>query len=199
MEINPRASRTAPISSKVTDVPLVQLATALMLGVPYKELGIDGMYNGQPEYTVKAPVFSHIKLPGLSPVLSPEMMSTGEVIGQSADADIAMQKALIGASQQLAPLDGGTIFITEDSLPLIDGEFWRSHSFVFHTEATLPFPEWLKTDSKKAYIDLTPDPDKLQASQAAIHRLHVWTRAETVSAFEEPVKHIKTRKGVLAK
>ena len=199
MEINPRASRTAPISSKVTEVPLVQMATALMLGVPYKELGIDGLYNGQPEYTVKAPVFSHIKLPGLSPVLSPEMMSTGEVIGQNADAAIAMQKALIGASQQLAPLDGGTIFITGASLPLIDSGFWGSHGFDFHTDATLPFTEWLKTDSKKIYIDLTPDPDKLQASQAAIHRLHVWTRAETVNAFEEPVKHIKTQKGVLAK
>lgn len=199
MEINPRASRTVPISSKVTDVPLVQLATALMLGTPYSELGIDGLYNGQPEYTVKAPVFSHIKLPGLSPVLSPEMMSTGEVIGQSSDAAIAMQKALIGASQQLARLDGGTIFITEASLPLIDPEFWRSHGFAFHTERTLPFAEWLKTDSKKIYIDLMPDPDKLQASQAAIHRLHVWTRAETVNAFEEPVKFITNQKGVLAK
>src|SRR5690606_27397037 len=74
MEINPRASRTVPISSKATDVPLVQLATALMLGIPFNELGIEEQYNGQPQYTVKAPVFSHIKLPGLSPVLSPEMM-----------------------------------------------------------------------------------------------------------------------------
>lgn len=199
MEINPRASRTAPISSKVTDVPLVQLATALMLGVPYRELGIKALYNGQPEYTVKAPVFSHIKLPGLSPVLSPEMMSTGEVIGQSPDAAEAMQKALGGASLQLAGLDGGTIFITEASLPLINSEFWQAHGFVFHTGASLAFAEWLKTESKKVYIDLAPDPDKEQASQAAIHRLHVWTRTETVNAFEELAKSIKTKKGVLAK
>lgn len=199
MEINPRASRTAPISSKVTDVPLVQLATALMLGVPYPELGIEDLYNGQPEYTVKAPVFSHIKLPGLSPVLSPEMMSTGEVIGQSTDAAEAMQKALAGASLQLADLNGGTIFITEASLELINSEFWQAHGFVFHTETSLTFAEWLKTESKKIYIDLTPDPDIEQASQAAIHRLHVWTRTETVSAFEELAKSIKTKKGVLAK
>ncbi|HSJ37489.1 MAG TPA: carbamoyl-phosphate synthase (glutamine-hydrolyzing) large subunit [Planococcus sp. (in: firmicutes)] len=200
MEVNPRASRTAPISSKATDVPLVQLATALMLGVGYKTLDIDKLYNGQPEYTVKAPVFSHIKLPGLSPVLSPEMMSTGEVIGQHPDFAIAMHKALVGASQQLADLaEGGSIFITEKSLPLIDTDFWKDHRFTFHTEASLPFAEWLTTTTKKAYIDLTPDPDKVQASQAAVHRVHVWTRAETVSAFKESVEHMKNQKGVFAK
>ncbi|MBB5181898.1 carbamoyl-phosphate synthase large subunit [Planomicrobium koreense] len=201
MEINPRASRTAPISSKVTGVPLVQHATALMLGIPYGELGIENDYNGQPEYTVKAPVFSHIKLPGLSPVLSPEMMSTGEVIGQSPDANIAMYKALVGASQQLADLDGGgTIFITDASLPLIDLDFWLKHGFAFHTEKSLPFEKWLATDNKKAYIDLTLEPDKAQAAQAAVRRLHVWTRRETIAAFQEAVKLINgSTKGVLAK
>ena len=201
MEINPRASRTVPISSKATDVPLVQLATALMLGVPFNELGIEEQYNGQPQYTVKAPVFSHIKLPGLSPVLSPEMMSTGEVIGQSPDSAVAMQKALDGASQQLAALQGGgTVFITEASLAQIDPQFWKQHGFSFCTEASLPFEQWLKTADKKAYIDLTPDPDASQAAQAAIHRLHVWTRKETVMAFQEHVKAIHgSTKGVLVK
>ncbi|MDN7247563.1 carbamoyl phosphate synthase large subunit [Planococcus shenhongbingii] len=201
MEINPRASRTVPISSKATDVPLVQLATALMLGVPFNELGIEEQYNGQPDYTVKAPVFSHIKLPGLSPILSPEMMSTGEVIGQSPDSAIAMQKALDGASQQLAALQGGgTVFITEPSLLLIDQAFWKQHGFTFCTEASLPFEQWLKTNHKKAYIDLTPDPDSIQAAQAAIHRLHVWTRQETIAAFQEHVKAIHgPTKGVLVK
>ncbi|WP_422121806.1 carbamoyl-phosphate synthase (glutamine-hydrolyzing) large subunit [Planococcus sp. X10-3] len=200
MEVNPRASRTVPISSKATDVPLVQLATALMLGVAYDNLDIDKLSNGQPEYTVKAPVFSHIKLPGLSPVLSPEMMSTGEVIGQNPDAAVAMHKALVGASQQLADLaEGGSIFITEKSLPLIDTDFWEDHRFTFHTEASLPFAEWLTTTNKKAYIDLTPDPDKVQASQAAVHRVHVWTRAETVDAFKGSVEYMKNQKGVFAK
>ncbi len=201
MEINPRASRTAPISAKVTGVPLVQHATALMLGIPFDELGIAQEYNGQPEYTVKAPVFSHIKLPGLSPVLSPEMMSTGEVIGQSEDAGVAMFKALVGASQQLANLEGGgTIFITAESLPLIDLDFWLDHGFVFQTEASQPFEKWIATDYKKAYIDLTQDPDKAQAAKAAVHRLHVWTRLETIEAFQQAVTHIHgSTKGVLAK
>lgn len=200
MEINPRASRTAPISSKVTDVPLVQLATALLTGVPYEELDIAGLYNGQPEYTVKAPVFSHIKLPGLSPLLSPEMMSTGEVIGQDTDPSVAMHKALSGASLQLADLtEGGSIFITEKSLPLLETGFWEQHGFTVYTETLLPFSEWLMTASKKAYIDLTPAPDKVQASQAAVHRVHVWTRAETINAFKESVKLMKNQKGVLVK
>jgi carbamoyl-phosphate synthase large subunit len=201
MEINPRASRTVPISSKATDVPLVQLATALMLGVPFEDLGIDNLYNSQGDYTVKAPVFSHIKLPGLSPVLSPEMMSTGEVIGTDSDASIAMQKALKGASQQLADLQtGGTVFVTEPSLAFINKTFWEAHGFSLYTEASLPFEEWLKSDSKTAYIDLTPDPDKVQAAQAAICRLHVWTRQETVNAYEKYIHaaHGST-KGVLVK
>lgn len=199
MEINPRASRTVPISSKVTDVPLVQVATALMLGVSFEELGIEELYNGQPEYTVKAPVFSHIKLPGLSPVLSPEMMSTGEVIGSSPDSSLALQKALDGASQQLASLKGGgTIFITEASLPQVDEKFWKDQGFAFQTAAAMPFEEWLKTDDKKAYIDFLPDPDKTQAAAAAVHRLHVWTRKETVLAFQEHAKAINgNSKGVL--
>lgn len=199
MEINPRASRTVPISSKATDVPLVQLATALMLGVPFEELGLEELYNGQPEYTVKAPVFSHIKLPGLSPVLSPEMMSTGEVIGSSPDSGLALQKALDGASQQLASLKGGgTIFITEASLLLFDGKFWKNQGFAFITAASLSFEEWLKTDDKKAYIDLVPHPDKIQAAAAAVHRLHVWTRTETIGAFQEHVKAVNgNTKGVL--
>src|SRR5690606_19343170 len=184
---------------KATDVPLVQLATALMLGVPFEELGIEELYNGQPEYTVKAPVFSHIKLPGLSAVLSPGMMSTGEVIGSSRDSSLAMQKALAGASQQFASLKGGgTIFITEASLPLIDEKFWKDQGFAFQTETATPFEEWLKTDDKKAYIDLVPDPDKIQAAAAAVHRLHVWTRTETIGAFQEHVKAINgNTKGVL--
>lgn len=200
MEINPRASRTVPISSKATDVPLVQLATALMLGTPFAELGIEELYNGQPQYTVKAPVFSHIKLPGLSPILSPEMMSTGEVIGNDPTAAAAMSKALHGASQQLAPLDsGGTIYTNGQSLPAFNSKAWQQLGFTILTAADLPFDAWLKTEAKRAYIDLTLDPDKQQASLAAIHRLHVWTRTETIGVFEDYAKAIhESPKGVPA-
>ena len=201
MEINPRASRTAPISSKVTDVPLVQHATALLLGVPFEELHIEDSYNGQPEYTVKAPVFSHIKLPGLSPVLSPEMMSTGEVIGSSPDLDTALAKALTGASVQLANLAyGGTVFVADSSIDDVDRASWEALGFSIVTEAIVPFEEWLKTETKKAYIDFAPDPESNNAKQAAIHRLHVWTRPETTAAFNGTYSSITaSAKGVLAK
>lgn len=68
------------------------------------------------------------------------------------------------------------------------------------TEAIMPFEEWLKTETKKAYIDFAPDPESNNAKQAAIHRLHVWTRPETAAAFNETYSSITaSAKGVLAK
>lgn len=200
MEINPRASRTAPISSKITDVPLVQYATSLLLGVPFEELAIEETYNGQPNYTVKAPVFSHIKLPGLTPVLSPEMMSTGEVIGSSPELAVALAKALCGASVQLADIrTGGTLFVASSSIAQVDVEQWNRVGHKVVTDSTIAFDEWLKTEDKKAYIDFSPDLDNAHAKLAAIHRLHVWTRPETVAVFNSSLTTTLFPKGVLAK
>lgn len=200
MEINPRASRTAPISSKVTDVPLVQHATALLLGVPYDELGIEDMYNGQPDFTVKAPVFSHIKLPGLSPVLSPEMMSTGEVIGTAKLFEEALEKALTGASVQLAKLaTGSTLFAARDSADYEQLNSWRAQGFTIVTEDQLSFNEWLLSKEAAAYIDFSETPDAGRMAQAAIHRLHAWSRPETADAYAASQKNQSERlKGVLA-
>ncbi|WP_404335717.1 carbamoyl phosphate synthase large subunit [Planococcus rifietoensis] len=200
MEINPRASRTAPISSKVTDVPLVQHATALLLGMPYDELGIEDMYNGQPDFTVKAPVFSHIKLPGLSPVLSPEMMSTGEVIGTAKLFEEALEKALTGASVQLAKLaTGSTLFAARDSADYEQLNSWRAQGFTIVTEDQLSFNEWLLSKEAAAYIDFSETPDAGRMAQAAIHRLHAWSRPETAAAYAASQKTQSERlKGVLA-
>ncbi|MFP3359015.1 carbamoyl phosphate synthase large subunit [Planococcus sp. SIMBA_143] len=200
MEINPRASRTAPISSKVTDVPLVQHATALLLGMPYDELGIEDMYNGQPDFTVKAPVFSHIKLPGLSPILSPEMMSTGEVIGTAKLFEDALEKALIGASVQLAKLaSGSTLFAAQDSADYDQLNSWRAQGFTIVTEDQLSFNEWLTSKDAAAYIDFSETPDASRMAQAAIHRLHAWSRPETAEAYAASQKNQSERlKGVLA-
>jgi len=200
MEINPRASRTAPISSKVTDVPLVQHATALLLGMPYDELGIEDMYNGQPDFTVKAPVFSHIKLPGLSPILSPEMMSTGEVIGTAKLFEDALEKALTGASVQLAKLaSGSTLFAAQDSADYDQLNSWRAQGFTIVTEDQLSFNEWLTSKDAAAYIDFSETPDASRMAQAAIHRLHAWSRPETAEAYAASQKNQSERlKGVLA-
>ena len=82
IEVNPRASRTIPYISKVTGVPMVDLATRVMIGENLKDLGYGtGLYKTPPYYAVKVPVFSFEKLTDANSYLGPEMKSTGEVLG----------------------------------------------------------------------------------------------------------------------
>ena len=99
IEVNPRASRTVPFMSKVTGVPLVDLAVRVALGQTLRELGWPNGLLPPPRFVaVKAPAFSTTKLRGVDPSLGPFMQSTGEVIGIHADARVATAKALIAAS-----------------------------------------------------------------------------------------------------
>lgn len=94
LEVNPRSSRTVPIMSKVTGIPMIEWAVKVQLGTPLKEL--TGEFNLLEEpayYTVKAPVFSASKLKGVDHVLGPEMKSTGEIIGMGYDKNEALKKA----------------------------------------------------------------------------------------------------------
>jgi carbamoyl-phosphate synthase large subunit len=106
IEVNPRASRTVPFMSKVTGVPMVELAVRIALGATLDELGWpDGLLPEPPFVAVKAPAFSTAKLRGVDPSVGPFMQSTGEVIGIHADARVAMAKALRGAAL-IPPLAG---------------------------------------------------------------------------------------------
>jgi carbamoyl-phosphate synthase large subunit len=99
LEVNPRASRTVPFLSKVTGVPMVELATRVALGERLSDLGWQaGLMAPRSLVAVKAPVFSTTKLRGVDPTLGPAMQSTGEVIGIHTDARVAMAKALFAAS-----------------------------------------------------------------------------------------------------
>lgn len=111
IEVNPRASRTVPILSKVTQVPMVKLAVAAMLGHKLKdsEYGT-GLYKRSQEYAVKVPVFSSAKLTDMDIALGPEMKSTGEVLGIDADLDKALYKGFLGAGMNIPT--GGNIFVT---------------------------------------------------------------------------------------
>ncbi len=107
IEVNPRASRTVPFLSKVTGVPMVELATRVAMGATLAELGWSaGLYPPPALVAVKAPVFSTAKLVGVDPALGPGMQSTGEVIGIHADPDVAMAKALLAAGM-LPPAGNG--------------------------------------------------------------------------------------------
>jgi carbamoyl-phosphate synthase large subunit len=113
IEVNPRSSRTVPYISKVTDVPIIDLATRAMLGEKLKDLGYGTGLYPEPEnfFAVKVPVFSTEKLPRVEVSLGPEMKSTGEVLGIGKTIEEALYKGFIAAGKNL-PLEGGTIFAT---------------------------------------------------------------------------------------
>ncbi len=95
IEVNPRASRTIPYISKVTNVPMVDLATKVMTGSALRDLGYGtGLYEAPPYFAVKAPVFSFEKLNDVNSYLGPEMKSTGEVLGIGKTLNEALFKGL---------------------------------------------------------------------------------------------------------
>lgn len=111
IEVNPRSSRTIPYISKVTGVPMVDLATAAMLGKKLKDLGYGtGLYKTPPYVAVKVPVFSFEKLIDVDVQLGPEMKSTGEVLGIGRTMPEALYKGLIAAGYKMRK--HGAIFIT---------------------------------------------------------------------------------------
>jgi len=111
IEVNPRASRTAPFVSKAIGTPVIKLAVELMLGKKLPEMGHTQDFDKKLEiYHVKAPVFPFHKFPNVDPVLGPEMKSTGEVMGRATTFAVAYQKALEGAGIRLP--HKGKIFIS---------------------------------------------------------------------------------------
>ena len=115
IEVNPRASRTVPYLSKVTGIPMVDLAIKVSLGMKLKDMPYGtGLYR-KPDYvTVKVPVFSFAKLSGLDTQLGPEMKSTGEVLGIGRDLTEALYKGFIAAGFALKK-DGGVFISVKDS------------------------------------------------------------------------------------
>ena len=98
IEVNPRASRTVPYISKVSGVPIVDLATKIMLGEKLKDLGFGtGVYKEPDLVSVKVPVFSTQKLPNVEVSLGPEMKSTGEVLGIGKTVEEALYKGFVAA------------------------------------------------------------------------------------------------------
>ena len=98
IEVNPRASRTIPYISKVTGVPMVELATKIMVGAKLRKLGYGtGLYPNSPYVAVKVPVFSFEKLNDVNSQLGPEMKSTGEVLGIGKTIEEALFKGLVSA------------------------------------------------------------------------------------------------------
>ncbi len=113
LEVNPRASRTAPFVSKATGRPLAKIAARVMAGKSLKELGITS--DIIPEHiSVKEAVFPFVKFPGVDTILGPEMKSTGEVMGIGTTFAEAFAKAQLGANVKL-PLAGNVFISVRDA------------------------------------------------------------------------------------
>ncbi|MBQ5318530.1 MAG: carbamoyl-phosphate synthase large subunit [Oscillospiraceae bacterium] len=113
IEVNPRSSRTVPYISKVTGVPMVDVATKIMLGESLKDQGYtSGLYKEADFIAVKVPVFSFEKLHDVDTALGPEMKSTGECLGIAKSFEDALYKGLVAAGYSLEKKKGGGVLIT---------------------------------------------------------------------------------------
>ena len=114
IEVNPRASRTVPYISKVTNVNMVDIAAHIMLGEKLRDLGCGtGLKATPPYYTVKVPVFSFEKLSDANSILGPEMKSTGEVLGIGRSLAEAMFKGLTAAGFRIPGPGSGVLLSVE--------------------------------------------------------------------------------------
>ena len=113
IEVNPRASRTIPYISKVTGIPMVDIASKVMLGATLKELGYEsGLYKIPPYVAVKVPVFSFEKLSDVNSSLGPEMKSTGEVLGVGKNLTEALFKGMVSAGFRMDIGKNDGVYIT---------------------------------------------------------------------------------------
>ncbi len=120
LEVNPRASRTVPFLSKVTGVPMVSLATRVMLGERLRDMGwTTGLVPPRDLVAVKAPVFSMSKLPAVDSYLGPEMKSTGEAIGIDRTLTAALRKAFAASGMHVRRGGGALLTIADADKPEI--------------------------------------------------------------------------------
>jgi len=147
LEVNPRASRTVPFISKVTGVPMVQIATKVMAGISLAEQGYQGgLWKRRKLVGIKAPVFSMSKLIGVDNYLGPEMKSTGEVMGIDYSFEAALVKALLAAGLVLPQKGGLLLSIANrdkaESVPMIK-KLYSLHYMLYATEGTAAMIESL--------------------------------------------------------
>ena len=140
IEVNPRSSRTVPYISKVTGIPMVDLATKIMLGETLKSLGYEsGLYPSGDYVAVKVPVFSFEELQDVDTMLGPEMKSTGECLGIGRTFEDALLKGLVAAGYDLKK-EGGVLISVRDSdkqeiIPIAD-RFSRMGFELYGTSGT---------------------------------------------------------------
>ncbi|HEX9060776.1 MAG TPA: carbamoyl-phosphate synthase large subunit, partial [Clostridia bacterium] len=116
IEVNPRSSRTVPYISKVTGIPMVNMATKIMMGKKLSDFEFGtGLYRESDYYAVKVPVFSFEKLHDVDISLGPEMKSTGEVLGIAKTFNEALYKGIVASGIKLPQKGGGILMTVRDT------------------------------------------------------------------------------------
>src|SRR5699024_10929954 len=187
LEVNPRASRTVPVTSKVTNVNLIELATKTLLGE--KLANETNVLLENEFYTVKASVFSTAKLPGVDPNLEPVMKSTGEVIAVSERLDISMAQAFIWNEtlQQAWRQSEKEVLISVDDEALVR-ELTQKFN---HTDMTVvtrwpasrleTIEEWMKSEAAIAIV--STEKSNAMCERAEVFDLIVIASVETAGSF----------------
>ncbi|WP_329886245.1 carbamoyl-phosphate synthase large subunit [Pseudoramibacter faecis] len=138
IEVNPRSSRTVPYISKVTDIPMVDMATRIMMGESLADMGyISGLNPVKDRVAVKVPVFSFSKLEDVDTQLGPEMKSTGEVLGVAKNFGDAIYKGLVASGSEMAREGAVLLTVRDLDKPEIIGIGRRFHDLGFTIHATV--------------------------------------------------------------
>ena len=151
IEVNPRSSRTVPYISKVTGIPIVPLATQVIIGKKIRDLGYTPGLQPEADYVaVKMPVFSFEKIRGADISLGPEMKSTGECLGIAKTFDEALYKAFLGAGIKLPKFKNMIMTIRDDDKPEAVEIGRRFEAIGYHIFATAGTAEALRAAGVKA-------------------------------------------------
>lgn len=197
LEVNPRASRTVPIISKVTGINMIELATEVLLNKQLQSL--TPKLDLLPEndfYTVKAPVFSTMKLPGVDPKLVPEMKSTGELIAVANDVSNSLRKAFLWNEQLTSAFSKAKeIYLEEDfakneqltsNLKTLGFQIVTEDSF----SNDYTFENWVKSDKAFAVVSTSENSEKRELAMQ--FGLLVMSSEETFQAFAKISNHTES-------
>lgn len=191
LEVNPRASRTVPVISKVTGVNMIEIATRTLLGEALANIcGNVKLLPDNKFYTVKAPVFSTNKLPGVDPNLVPEMKSTGEVIAMSELFTTSLKKAFLW-NESLAKTfekEGKQLMIWSneelcETLKNHINELGIQYKLMNGSTSYKEIEEWMKSDTAFAIYQPQGNGDRRIRERALEFDLFVFTAEETFNAF----------------
>lgn len=195
LEVNPRASRTVPVISKVTGVNMIDIATRTLLGESLQKIcGNVKLLPDNTFYTVKAPVFSTNKLPGVDPNLVPEMKSTGEIIAISDNYFASLQKAFLWNESLVRAFERThkeLIIVNEpqsDSLEKVKEQYKLLGIDLKNIDESQSFANierWMKSQEAYAIYQPEGNGDRRIRERALEFDLFIFTARETFSAFSK--------------